>query len=52
MPLKFRAIYELGCVIRPRKSKIPTNEQAQGRVYSIDELEIIKQNQLIENPYM
>ena len=52
MPLKFRAIFELGCVIRPRKNKIPSNEQAQGRVYSIPELEIIKQNQLIENPYM
>jgi DNA polymerase epsilon subunit 1 len=52
MPLKFRAIYELGCVIRPRKNKIPTNEQAQGRVYSISELETIKQSQLVENPYM
>lgn len=46
MPLNFRAVYEMGCVIRPRKSKIPSNEQAQGRVYSIPELEIIKQSQL------
>ena len=52
MPLKFRAVYELGCVIRPRKNRITTTEQAQGRIYSINELDTLKQPQLQENPYM
>ena len=47
MPLKFRAVNELGCVIRPRKNKINRNEQAQGRIYSINELEI-KSNQEVK----
>ena len=40
MPLKFRAINELGCLIKPRKNKIPKNEQALGRIYSLSELEV------------
>lgn len=28
MPLKFRAVADLGCVVRPRKNKIPPHEQA------------------------
>jgi hypothetical protein len=51
MPLKFRAVTDLGCVIRPRKNVIPNNEQAQGRTYSMNELEILKPNQL-EQPYL
>jgi hypothetical protein len=42
MPLKFRAVYELGCMLKPRKNKIPPHEQAQGRIYSINELEMLK----------
>lgn len=26
MPLKFRAVYELGCMLKPRKNKIPPHE--------------------------
>ena len=40
-PLKFRAINELGCLIKPKKSKIPRHEQALGRIYSLDELEVL-----------
>jgi len=39
MPSRFRAAYKIGTVIKPRKNKIPPHEQAQGRVYSISELE-------------
>ena len=51
MPLKFRAINELGCLIRPRKNKIPKNEQALGRVYSINELDI-KSYSMQDSPYL
>ena len=40
VPPKFRALMELGNQIRPRKLAIPRNEQAYGRTYKIQELEI------------
>lgn len=51
MPLKFRAINELGCLIRPRKNKIPKNEQALGRIYSLNELEV-KSYSMQDSPYL
>jgi hypothetical protein len=38
MPLIFKAVMELGCLVRPRT--IPKNEQALGRTYKISELEV------------
>jgi hypothetical protein len=40
MPLKFKAVTEIGCIVRPRKNKIPSHEQAQGRIYQMNELEL------------
>lgn len=40
MPLLFRAILELGCLVRPRAKIIPKSEQALGRTYKIQELEV------------
>ena len=51
MPLKFRAINELGCLIKPRKNKIQKHEQALGRIYSIDELEM-KNHTMNSSPYL
>lgn len=48
-PLKFRAINELGCLIKPKKSKIPRHEQALGRIYSLDELEVLSGH---NSPYL
>lgn len=39
-PLIFKAILELGCMIRPRTNAIPRNEQALGRTYKPNEFEI------------
>ena len=39
MPLTFRAINDLGCLVKPRQHKIPRTEQALGRTYSLPELE-------------
>jgi hypothetical protein len=33
LPLQFRALMDLGCIVKPRKSVIPKSEQALGRVY-------------------
>jgi DNA polymerase epsilon subunit 1 len=38
MPLIFKAVMELGCLVRPRS--IPRTEQALGRTYKISELEV------------
>lgn len=40
MPLQFRAIYELGCLVRPKKNSIPVGDSAKGRIYSLNELEV------------
>lgn len=40
MPLQFKAVTEMGCIVRPRKNKIPSHEQAQGRIYQMNELEL------------
>jgi len=40
MPLAFKAIVQLGCLVRPRKNKIPVGESARARVYKLDELEV------------
>eukprot|EP00347_Sterkiella_histriomuscorum_P016015 403354822 len=39
MPLVFKAITELGCLVKPRFNAIPKNEQALGRTYSLKEFE-------------
>lgn len=39
VPAKFRALIELGAIVRPKKSLIPRNEQALGRTYKLKELE-------------
>lgn len=51
MPLKFRAIYELGCLVRPRKSSVPVGESARGRVYNVNELEATNSMQS-QAPYL
>ena len=40
MPLLFRAVMELGCLVKPKSSEIPRSEQALGRVYKVGELEV------------
>lgn len=40
VPLLFKAIMELGCLVRPRPSVIPRHEQALGRTYRLHELEL------------
>ena len=40
LPLLFRAIMDLGCLVKPRIAVIPRNEQALGRTYKIHELEV------------
>ena len=54
MPLLFRAVMELGCLVRPKVGVIPRTEQALGRIYKINELEVRAANQLggIESAYM
>jgi len=39
VPPKFRALMEMGSIVRPRRGMIPKNEHALGRVYKISELE-------------
>lgn len=39
-PLLFKAILELGCLVKPKFNMIPKNEQALGRVYKTSELEL------------
>ena len=39
-PLLFRAITELGCMVKPKGGVIPRNEQALGRTYKVHELEV------------
>lgn len=39
VPPKFRALIEIGAIVRPRRNLIPKNEQALGRIYKISELE-------------
>jgi len=39
MPLTFRALIDIGCVVRPKKTMIPRTDQALGRTYKISELE-------------
>jgi hypothetical protein len=39
MPLTFRAINDLGCMVKPLQHKIDRKEQAIGRVFSMQELE-------------
>jgi len=48
MPIKFRAICELSCQMRPKKNKISIGELAKSRIYSLNELEIVHN----EGPYM
>lgn len=50
MPLKFKAMNEMGCVIKPRANIIPKNEQALGRIYSLEELEV--KSSMAQNPYL
>jgi DNA polymerase epsilon subunit 1 len=40
LPLLFRAVMDLGCLIKPRANQIPKHEQALGRVYKMNELEV------------
>lgn len=40
LPLIFRAIMDLGCLVKPRTAVIPRNEQALGHIYKIHELEV------------
>lgn len=40
MPLLFKAIMELGCLVKPRSQVINKKEQALGRVYKVNELEV------------
>lgn len=40
VPILFRALLEIGCIVKPRSGMIPKNEQALGRTYKISELEI------------
>lgn len=51
MPLQFRALFELGCLVKPKKNMIPVGDSAKGRIYSINELEV-KNNMLSEQPYL
>lgn len=39
-PLLFKAIMELGCMVRPKSNMIPRSEQALGRLYKTSELEL------------
>ena len=39
VPPKFRALIELGAIVKPKKKMIPKNEQALGRQFKISELE-------------
>lgn len=39
VPANFRALIELGAIVRPKKNMIPRNQQALGRTYRIKELE-------------
>ena len=48
MPIKFRAVCELSCQMRPIKNKIPIGDLAKSRIYSINELEIIHN----DSPYL
>ena len=40
MPLLFKAIMELGCLVKPRLQAIDRKEQALGRLYKVNELEV------------
>jgi hypothetical protein len=40
LPLLFKAILELGCLVKPRSRMIPRTEQALGRTYKVSELEV------------
>ena len=48
VPPKFRALMMLGNTVKPNKAKLPRNEQALGRTYKLDELDIVKGSQLTE----
>ena len=41
IPPKFRALMQLGYLVKPIKSMLPRNEQALGRTYKMSELEIV-----------
>ena len=51
MPPQFRAISDLGCLVRPKKNSIPVGESAKGRIYSLSELEV-RNNMQVEQPYL
>ena len=40
LPLLFKAIMEIGCIVKPRQQLINKKEQALGRVYKVNELEV------------
>ena len=41
IPPKFKALMILGNVVKPNKNMLPRNEQALGRTYKLNELEIV-----------
>jgi DNA polymerase epsilon subunit 1 len=40
MPLLFRAVMDLGCLVKPNYQAIPRSEQALGRTYKLSELDV------------
>ena len=52
MPLLFKAVMDLGCMVKPNYGVIPRNEQALGRIYKVQELEVKHSSSSNENPYM
>ncbi len=52
LPLLFKAVMDLGCMVKPRTAVIPRQEQALGRVFKMHELEVRHGAGNGESPYM
>jgi hypothetical protein len=49
-PLRFRALQQLSCLLRPKKSQISVGEMALSREYTMEELEAIPSKS--DDPYL